>query len=101
MTVPAFAAAAAAAAEVSFPFQKNVGVFLVSFGVGWGVRGLPLIYLRRGVVIVGSLCVWVGVVSVRGAEPATHCLGVAGTFLSRVFSRVRSLVSALASAIAA
>ena len=86
---------------MSVPFQKKVGVFLCSFGVGWGVGGLSVVCLRRGVVIVGSLCVWVRVVSVRGAEPATHRPGVAGTFLSRVFSRVRSLVSALASAIAA
>ena len=26
-------------------------------------------------VIVGSLCVWVAMVSVRGAAPATHSLG--------------------------
>ena len=62
-------------------FQKNVAVFLVSFGVGWGVGGLCVVCLRRGVVIVGLLCVWVCVATVRGAAPATHSLGVAGTFL--------------------
>ena len=56
-------------------FQKNVGVFLCLFGVGWGVGGLSVVCLRRGVVIVGSLCVWVAMVSVRGAAPATHSLG--------------------------
>ena len=44
--------------KVSFPFQKDVGVFLVSFGVGWGVRGLSVVSLVRGVVIVGLLCVY-------------------------------------------
>ena len=38
-------------------FQKNVGVFLVSFGVGWDVRGLSVVSLIRSVVIVGVLCV--------------------------------------------
>ena len=70
--------------ECRFGFKKKVGVFLCSFGVGWGVGGLCVVCSRRGVVIVGSLCVWVRVVSVRGAEPATHCLGVAGTFLPGV-----------------
>ena len=65
-------------------FKKNVAVFLVSFGVGWGVRGLCVVCLRRGVVIVGLLCLWVRVATVRCAEPATHRLGVAGTFLSWV-----------------
>ena len=61
--------------EWRFRFKKNVGVFLCSFGVGWGVGGLSVVCLRRGVVIVGSLCVWVVMVSVRGAAPATHSLG--------------------------
>ena len=78
--------------EWRFRFKKNVGVFLVSFGVG-GVRGLPVVCLRRGVVIVGLLCVWVRMATVRGAEPATHRLGVVGTFLSwvRWASTVRML----------
>ncbi len=44
-------------AGVAVAFQKNVAVFLVSFGVGWGVGGLSVVCLRRGVVIVGLLCV--------------------------------------------
>ena len=36
--------------EAGVPFQKNVGVFLVSLGVGWGVRGLSVVSLVRGVV---------------------------------------------------
>ena len=61
--------------------------------MGWGVRGLSVVCLRRGVVIVGLLCKWIRVATVRGAGPATHRLGVVGIFLPGVSRRVCVLLS--------